>query len=278
VTTELELAPRRPPRIVARRLYVPVMVGLTIAIGILAAQELAWTAGSPWAHEFAFGNGDLVGYLDGARRFLALGTPYLSGPLEPHSFIHPPIALALFVPFLWIPAILWWAIPLIGTAVLVIASTPRPWTWPLMALVLLWPRSQGAILAGNSDLWIMFVVALGVRFGWPIALLILKPTFAPLALLFVRDGQVRYALAGVGLIVGLGLIPAWMEWLAIVRRIDGGLVYSIASLPLVCLPLLGLRRAERDDEVRLGRRAVGGHGDGHVRGERAVHVGDVQVG
>lgn len=220
-----------------RLVYRALMAGIALGIGVYAAQELAWMAGSPWAQQFAFANGDIAGYLDGTRRFLVTGSPYETGvlTLSAHSFIHPPIALALFLPFLWLPSILWWAIPIVGTAYLVVRSRPAPWTWPLIALALLWPRSQGAILAGNSDLWVMFVVALGVRFGWPIVGLILKPTFAPLGLLWLRDRRTRIAALGIGLAM-LPLLPLWLQWFSVVRQIDGGLAYSIGSLPLVLLP------------------------------------------
>src|SRR4051794_4853804 len=76
------------------------ILGWGIAVGASATvvSEIVSLAQTDWAQQFAFGNGDLNGYLDGARRFFATGTPYApaqlagSWQLSPHSFIHPPLA------------------------------------------------------------------------------------------------------------------------------------------------------------------------------------------
>lgn len=210
--------------------------GLAVALAILTVQQYAFWLASPWAADWAFGKGDLTGYLEGARRFLETGSPYAPWTgLGPHTFIHPPVALALFVPFLWLPAVLWWAIPIAGTAALVALERPGPWRLAAIALCLAWPRSTGAILAGNSDMWIMFIVALGVRYGWPMALLAIKPTFLPLAALRWRSWKAGVVLA----LASLVMLPLWVEWLGIVTRISGGLWYSLGGLPLVLVPVIG---------------------------------------
>ncbi len=225
------------------RWYLPTIVGLTIVIGALAVYEFIDVARSQWARDWAFGNGDLVGYLDGARRFLETGSPYLpeqiAGPwqLGPHSFIHPPPALVLMVPFLWLPAILWWAIPLVVTIGLVALWRPQPWTWPLIALCLLWPRSPGLILTGNTDLWATMFVALGVQFGWPFVLLVIKPTFAPLALLAVRARPfwIGVVVCAIAMLPFLGL---WFQYIPVVRNTDVDATYSLLNLPLVAIPVI----------------------------------------
>lgn len=65
---------------------------------------------------------DFDGYLAAGRRFLETGSPYtavqLLGPYDPWSlpqtevFLYPPTALLLVLPFLVLPAFLWWALPL----------------------------------------------------------------------------------------------------------------------------------------------------------------------
>jgi hypothetical protein len=238
------------------------MLGLALVIGYGALGSFVAMAHSPWADQFAYANGDLSGYLDGARRFLATGSPYLPEQiagywhLQPHSFINPPSALPLFLPFLWLPAILWWVIPIVGTAVLMIAWRPAPWTWPLIAFCLLWPRTQGSILAGNTDLWAALIASLGCRYGWPFVFLIVKPSFAPVALLAARDRRFWIA-AIVVVVVMLPLVPIWIDYVAVVRNTDIGVGYSLFSSPLVAMPVVawwGRRRScTRSDADRSAR-------------------------
>ena len=203
------------------------------------------------------GFGDLDGYLTGARRFVETGSPYLpsqvAGPwtLGPHSFIHPPAALALFVPFLVLPAFLWWAIPLGVTAFVIIRLRPASWTWPLMAACLVWPRSAGSLLAGNTDMWSMAFVAAGAMWGWPAALLVVKPTVAPLALI----GGRRALWAGL-IVIALcaALLPLWFEYAVVIGNAGVDWTYSLLNLPLVVLPAIAwLGRQRTVDAVGTGR-------------------------
>jgi hypothetical protein len=200
---------------------------------------------------------DLDGYLAGARRFVETGSPYLpsqvAGPwtLGPHSFIHPPAALALFVPFLVLPAFLWWAIPLGITTFVIIRFWPAPWTWPLKAACLVWPRSSGSLLAGNTDMWAMAFVAAGAMWGWPAALLAVKPTVAPLALI----GGRRALLAGL-IVIALcaALLPLWIQYAAVIGNVGVDWTYSLLNLPLVVLPAIAwLGRQPPVDAVPTGR-------------------------
>ena len=254
--------PRPSVDISLRRVADRVAFGLALLVGILAIWEFAAFAQSPWAREWAFGNGDLNGYLDGARRFLENGSPYLpeqrasSWTPTGHMFIHPPIALILFVPFLWLPAPAWWAVPLGVTAVLVVRARPSPWQWLAIALCLAWPRSVGSILAGNSDLWAMMGVALGLRFGWPFALLWVKPTFALFA--FLRPRSLGWA-AVLGLVASVPLLASWLDYATIMANARVGLDYSLLNLPLVMVPVIALagRPAERVRTAVVRRRPFG---------------------
>ena len=155
----------------------------------------------------------------------------------------------LFTPFLWLPALLWWLIPLVSVAVLVYAWRPARWTWPLMAFALAWPRFTGGIIVGNSDMWVMAFLAIGLRFASPMALLTLKPTFVPFALFRIRDYRTWIG----GAVVLVACVPfgiLWIDWLAAVRNAPGGIGYSVLSIPTVILPLwawLGRRRLRREN-------------------------------
>jgi hypothetical protein len=213
----------------------------TLLLVVAFVWELVGTWNSEWARLYA--GGDLGGYVDGARQYFATGSPYrpeqLAGPwqLEPHSFVHPPPALALFAPFLVLPAVLWWAIPLAITGWAIARLRPARWTWPLLVLCLIWPRSTGSLLAGNSDMWAMAIVAAGVVLGWPLVLLVIKPTFAPLAVIGIRRRSWWIAAAVVAA-VSLFMLPLWLEYLTVVRNSQLRLDYSLLNLPLVVLPAI----------------------------------------
>jgi hypothetical protein len=240
-------------RLLSERWYRPLMVGLTTVLGLFAVALLVDLARSSFGRDWSFGNGDLVGYLAGARRFLDTGSPYLreqlSGTwrLEPHSFIHPPSALPLFIPFLVLPAILWWAIPLAITVAAIWQLRPAPWAWPLIALCLCWPRSTGSLLAGNTDIWAMGFLAGGAVLGWPAALVAIKPTFGPFALVGARHRSwwLVVALIAAG---SLLVLPLWFEWLRAIANVEGGLGpdYSLLNLPLPSIPIIAWAARTRD--------------------------------
>ena len=190
-----------------------------------------------------FASDFIDGYLPAARRFLETQshTPeQLSGPwvLNVHSFIHPPAALPLFTAFLILPSVLWWVAPIGMTAYAVWRLRPAAWAWPLMALCLVWPRSTGSLLTGNSDLWAMAFVAAGALWGWPVVLLLVKPTFAPLGLIGVRRRSTWIA-SGVALAFIVVTIPLWVQWWTALANNTGlGVAYSVLNLPLVLLPAI----------------------------------------
>lgn len=221
------------------RLRAPLEIGLTVVLLGVGVYVFATTMASPYVR---FASWDYGHYLDAATRWLDTGTPYLASEVAapfdygPLTFLHPPISLVLFTPFLWLPALLWWLIPLVTVAVSVYAWRPARWTWPLMALALAWPRFTGGVIVGNSDMWVMAFLALGLRFASPLALLALKPTFLPFALFGIRD---RWTWIG-GAIVLVACVPfgfLWIDWLAVVRNAPGGIGYSVLSIPTVILPL-----------------------------------------
>lgn len=235
-----------------RRYGRPVAFALAVVLCVLAMQQLIVVSqGRP-----ALLASDLVkGYLPGAQRFLDTGSPYLpeqvagTWTLGFHSFIHPPAALPIFVPFLVLPLALWWAIPIGVTALAIWRLRPASWTWPLMALCLCWPRSTGSLLAGNSDIWAMTAVAAGAVWGWPAVMLLAKPTFAPLGLVAVKHRSTWVA-AFFALLFVLATIPLWVEWSKVISNAGLQWWYSLLNLPLVALPLIAYLGRDRDNAGR----------------------------
>jgi hypothetical protein len=214
-----------------------VVVGLGLALTVLAIEREARLGIHEWGQDHRF-------YVESARHWLDTGSFYLphqlAGPYDVRLMVdvlYPPIALALFVPFVFLPWVLWWIVPLGVLAYVVWSLRPAGWAWPFLALAAFWPRSVGDVLWGNTDLWVAAAVAGGIRWGWPAVLVFLKPTFAPLALVGVRD---RRFWLGVGVLalVSLPMLPLWADYLTAMRHLRIDPLYSVRSLPLVLVPVV----------------------------------------
>ncbi len=229
------------------RLERPLAFGLVVAIAGFGI-PLTWFR---WSAVQAHGlvGGDLTFYQSAARRFLETGTQYLQYQLAGHynsqpqvaqallPSLHPPPALGLFLPFLYLPAFLWWAIPLgvIGWALR--DSRPRPWTWPVLAAFLVWPGTSTPFMVGNTTMWGMAAVAAGLRWNWPVAFLVLKPSFMPFAI--VGAGRRSFWIATAGLaIAGLALLPEWGRWFVVLRNGTADASYSLGSYPALLIPIV----------------------------------------
>jgi hypothetical protein len=185
---------------------------------------------------------DFNQYSAHARRWLATGELYLphqlAGPGVEHGDpLYPPVIVYLLVPFLWLPAILWWIIPLAVTTVAIASFRPAAWTWPLLAFALLWPRTPALIYFGNPGMWVVAVIAAGLRFRWPGPLVLVKPSLAP------------FALAGFGtrgwlatlLLMAVSAIPLgelWFDYATVLSNAQLSLAYSLADLPFALAPVV----------------------------------------
>jgi hypothetical protein len=174
-----------------------------------------------------------------AERVRAGGPMY--GPINGVlADLYPPVTVVgLFIPMSFAPAILWWAIPLAITGWVVWKHRPSLLGWTVIAaLFIVWPHTWTAIQLGNTVMWIAAFAALGTLYGWPYALVLLKPSLAPLALLGVRSRVWWIAVAD---IVGVCLIlwPLTVDWLDVVRAYPGaGLLYSAHDLGFVLIPVV----------------------------------------
>lgn len=198
-------------------------------------------------------------YRDAAERWLGGGPFYypeqFAGPYVTLSghIMYPPPTLLLFVPFVWLPAIFWWAIPIAIVAAAVWRLRPTMWAWPLMAACLGWPYSVELLYTGNPLLWIVAAMALATR--WPAAsvLILLKPSLAPFALLGVRHRSWWIALGAFAL-VSSAFLPMWGDWLRVVLNARGpfsGPLYSVKDLPFMAFPLLAWVASRRSHRFSL---------------------------
>jgi hypothetical protein len=144
--------------------------------------------------------------MEGARRWLSGGDFY-----QPFTVFYPPIALLMFVPMSYLPAVVWWAIPL-GTIAYVLVRQCRS-DWQRVALLAaLADFALVPLASGNGSLWIAAAIVAGNRWGWPAAFIVLKPNLAPWALVGVRRRPFWLVLAALAL-VSLLMLPMWFDWL-----------------------------------------------------------------
>jgi hypothetical protein len=187
---------------------------------------------------------DVGHYLDATRRWTQIGTPYLAyevqGPYEQYSpltFLHPPVSLLLFWPFIHVPLVIWWLIPAFGVIGAILWWRPHWAIWPVLALATCTDGFRNAVVTGNTDMWMAMGVAGGLTLAWPAVVALIKPTFVPIALLALRSRQGILAL----MLVAVACLPfgaLWFDWLAVVRNGPGGLAYSLPNYLWVAAPAL----------------------------------------
>jgi hypothetical protein len=220
----------------------PVIVGLTLVL--LAVAVLETVALHRIIDDQDSIGVDLVFYRDIAQRWVDTGVWYtdrqLSGPYETQTLVdnlYPPHALYLFLPWIILPAPLWWILPFGFVAWTIRRLRPRPWVWPLLALILVLPKSPTLILYGNSDLWVTAFVAAGVLWGWPAILVSFKPSLGFFALIGVRRRS--WWVAGVALgLATLPQLPLWLDWPVAISNSTATAGYSAAVIPFIALPVV----------------------------------------
>jgi hypothetical protein len=191
-----------PLAIEAHRVAVRVAAGvLLLAIGY----EVFYSITNPLGVVHYWG-ADYTIYMEGARRWLSGGDLY-----QPFTVYYPPTALLLFVPMSYLPAALWWAIPL-GTIAYVVARQCRS-DWQRVALLAaLADFALVPLASGNGSLWIAAGIVAGNRWGWPAAFIVLKPNLAPWALVGIRRRYFWVVLVALA-IASVLMLPMWFDWL-----------------------------------------------------------------
>ena len=159
--------------------------------------------------------------------------------------LYPPLAGPLFAVVRLLPPILWWA-PLLVIPAVLARWRPAPWAWPLLAACLAWPNTTSSIVAGNTAMWVAVFVTGGLNVGWPAALTLLKPTFAPLALIGVRSRSWYLVVAAMALGTLL-MAQELARYLTVIQHQRGSSpLYSVGDVPMMLIPIIGyLARSER---------------------------------
>lgn len=226
------------------------MVGLALAL--LALALVVWRVRFGAFEAAGAVAIDYRSFVDEGHRFLDQGTPYLpyqlAGPYTAQPvefrqpadvpFLYPPPFVFVCVALTVIPAFLWWVVPAALLAAALISWRPAPWCWPLLAATLVWPATSAIVIVGGTTMWVAALVAGGLRWGWPAALIVLKPSFFPLALIGIRRRSWWIAAAAVG-VASLAVLPLWPEYFTAIRNAtDLSPIYSLGDLPLVVAPIL----------------------------------------
>ncbi len=227
----------------------PLWVGLTIVILALAAIEIVLLY-RVIDGQAAIGT-DLHYYQFVAQRWLDTGVYYtehqLAGPYVIQTQVdnvYPPHALYLFVPFVFLPAILWWVVPLGIVAYVVWWCRPETWMWPILALIVLFPKTPGQILFGNTDMWVAAAIAGGVRWAWPSVFMTLKPSLGFFALIGIRSRSWWIAAALLAL-ASLPFLSLWLDYPTITRNSNATIWYSFGNLPFFVLPIVAYHGSSR---------------------------------
>lgn len=190
-------------------------------------------------------------YVMVAQRWLDTGIYYtdrqLAGPYEVQTLVdnlYPPHALYLFLPFVWLPAILWWVIPLGVIAYVVAWCRPSVWAWPIIVAILLFPKTPNQIIYGNTDMWIAAFIAGGVRWAWPSTLVTIKPSLVFFAIIGIRARS--WWIAAIGLaVISLPLLSLWLLYPTVMMNSSAKWWYSLGNLPFFVLPVVAFLASER---------------------------------
>lgn len=152
---------------------------------------------------------DFSGYMEATHRFLDGGALY-----DPAQLLYPPPALLVLVPMALLPAVAWWIIPLAVIGYVARRQCRTDWQRVALLAALVFPGGITAIVAGNGSLWIVAAIVAANRWQWPGALILLKPTLAPWALIGIRS-RGWWVVVGLLGVVSVILLPLWPQWIAL---------------------------------------------------------------
>jgi len=176
-------------------------------------------------------------------RWYQLAGPY---PLDVQSIatvpgMYPPVAGPLFAPLSALPwplaAAFWWGVPLGILGYALARWRPAPWSWGLMVLMFAHPATPLSFMVGSTTMWMAALVAGGLLCHWPPALILVKPTLLPFALIGIRH---RSWWIAAGIVAVLTFLGPWRDYITVVLNgsaSGGGIGYSLSSVPLMLVPV-----------------------------------------
>jgi hypothetical protein len=180
-------------------------------------------------------------YFGAVRRFMSGGTFYpsaqLTGPygVDVDPILYPPELIGLIAPLMLLPAVAWWLLPAAALLVAVWWHRPSIVVAPLIAACLAWPETTLKLLTGNPGMWMAAFLAIGTIKPAVSALVLLKPSLFPFALVGTRH-HLWWVAAGLTAAPFAWLLP---EYVAALRNFESplGPLYSIREAPLLAIPV-----------------------------------------
>ena len=187
---------------------------------------------------------------DGFYRAGQLAGPYV---VADGDAMYPPTVLLLLVPFtVGVPAVLWWAIPLGIAAATIVWVRPARWAWPVLLAIFVYHRTWMILVFGNPAMWALAALSVGAVWRWPAALAVLTLTFAPFALLGVRDRR-WWLTAAVLVAVSVPFGAMWIDFAHVLlwAQSPHGFEYTLGEWPIAIALLVVVRSGTRP------RRSIG---------------------
>jgi hypothetical protein len=238
-----------------------VILGLAVAVFVQV-----------WSSDSDAGNigEDFNFYVSLGRRWLDSGVMYGARQLtgQPYHIeinvdnLYPPPVILFFAAFVYLPWVTWYLVPIGLVAYAIWRLRPAAWAWPLMAFCVLWPRTQGSFVVGNSDLWSAGLVAAGTIWGWPSVLGLFKPAFAPVVLIGFWRRSWWIALAAVG-VLSVPFLAYWQQYVVVATNWEAPITRSLPNVPILFIPIfawLGRTRPGslyRSFQATIGSRRIG---------------------
>lgn len=231
-----------------RPLYWQRLVLLSVVGGLAAYQlvkAIVWLM-DPAAVSALTTNADHEIYYQAALRIRDGGPVYpafqLAGPYTVHQLpeLYPPTTVfGLIVPMSFLPAPVWWIVPLAIIIATVIYWRPSLTGWALILACLSVERTWVSVAAGNPVIYVAAAMALATRWRWVAAAALLKPTLAPLTLIGVRS-RAWWVVMAIGSVISLAMLPLWLDYVKVLGNLQGGagLAQSLDNVPLVLIPLI----------------------------------------
>ena len=153
-----------------------------------------------------------------------------------------------------LPFQLWWVLAVGLLGYVVWSWRPALWAVALILVCLAFPNQPVLYFRGAPVIVFAALVAAALRWKWPGALILLKPSILPFALIGIRT-RGWWITAGILLVLSLPLIPLIPDWLRAIVDARGrdGWLYSVKDLPLLMVPVIAYLGRTRSPHLTIGR-------------------------